>query len=445
MASIFLASLLLSQAAPVLAASSEVVIPQEVRALPGALDNRPFLHSNSPELINTGGILLSTFPESGKASPEAHLNYSLTGEFYVFAHHVTRRWSRRGNRSLYQGVLLHNPTSKPVEVKVLQAASYLSSAHAPFVPLAAQIKDPTGKVFSGPGSRIAGVILRDQSQPGWSSGVVVPPRESYMLVNRAIPPSNSRTTWIRLRSNGPLYVASMAKHGKANYSGPSLATWKLLLAKGELIRPRDKVPSPLDFKGQKFIYGRVAGVSKGGEWRGTLTDSSRSDVLKVPKSGKGFSYVINSLHRGTLGTQQIQSAPMLARYGDTAYLSNGNYGLKYDLDLPLHNSTKRSKTVTIALQTPIKEDRLTRKGLRFLKSPAGPPCFRGTIKLSFPDGQSSRSISRPQYFHLVQRCGEQGKPLATLSIAPKATQHVKVELIYPPDSVPPQVLTVRSL
>ncbi|MEO0377075.1 MAG: DUF3370 family protein, partial [Cyanobacteria bacterium P01_A01_bin.17] len=121
----------MSQAAPVLAASSEIVIPQEVRALPGALDNRPFLHSNSPELINAGGILLSTFPKSGKTSPNAHLNYSLTGEFYVFAHHVTRRWSRRGNRSLYQGVLLHNPTSKPVQVKVLQAASYLSSAHAP--------------------------------------------------------------------------------------------------------------------------------------------------------------------------------------------------------------------------------------------------------------------------------------------------------------------------
>lgn len=442
---IFFASLLVSKGAPVIAAGSEVVIEQEVRALPGALDQRPFLHSNSPELINSGGILLSTFPKSGKTSPSAHLNYALTGEFSIFAHHVTRRWSKRGNRSLYQGILLHNPTSRPTQVKVLQATSYLSSAHAPFVPLAPQIEDPTGKIFSGPGSRITGVIVRDKSQPGWKPGIVIPPRESYMLVNRAIPPSNSRTTWIRLRTDGPLYVASMAKHGQANYSGPSLATWKLLLAKGELIQPRDKVPSPLDFKGPKFIYGRVAGVSEGSEWQGTVTDSPRSDVLKIPKSGKAFSYVINSLHRGTLGTQQIQSAPMLVRYDDTAYLSNGNYGLKYELDLPLHNATKRSKTVTIALQTPLKEDRLTRNGLRFLKSPSGPPCFRGTIKLSFPNGQSSQSLSRPRYFHLVQRCGQQGKPLVTLPIAPKKTQQVKVELIYPPDSVPPQVLTVRAL
>jgi hypothetical protein len=445
MSLIFLTSLLLSQSAPVIAASSEVVVKQEVRVLPGALDATPFLHSNSPEVIGSGGILLSTFPGSGKTSPRAHLNYALTGEFNVLAHHVTRSRSRRGKRSLYQGILLHNPTSQPARVKVLQATSYLSSAHAPFVPLKDVIVDPNGKVFSGPGSRITGVILRGKSQPGWSAGVVIPPGKSYMLVNRPIPPSNSRTTWMRLWTDGQLYVASMAKHGSAQYSGPSLASWKLLLAKGDLIKPRDKVPSPLDFQGQKFIYGRVAGVSQGAQWRATVTDTPTSDVLKIPKSGQAFSYVINSLHRGTLGTGQIQSAPMLVRYGDTAYLSQGNYGLKYHLDLPLYNSTSRPQKVTIALQTPLKEDRLTRGGLRFLRSPSRAICFRGTIKLSFPQDRSTRGNSEQQYFHLVQRCGQQGKALVTLPIASKATKLVKVELVYPPDSTPPQVLTIRSL
>lgn len=445
MSSIFLTSLFLSQVAPAIAAHSEVVIPQDVRALPGELDNSLFLNSNSPEVINTGGILLSTFPKSGKTSPRAHLDFALNGEFYIFAHHVTRRRSRRGKRSLYQGILLHNPTSKPVQVKVLQATSFLSSAHAPFVPLKSQIVDSTGKVFSGPGSRITSVILRGKSQPGWTSKVVIPPRKSHMLVNRAIPPSNSRTTWMRLRTDGPLYVASMAKHGTPWYSGPSLATWKLLLAKGELIKPRDKVPSLLDFKGSKFIYGRVAGISKGGEWRATVTDTPQSNELKIPKSGQAFSYVISSLHRGTFGTGQIQSAPMLKRYDDTAYLAHGNYGLKYNLDIPLHNTTQRTQTVTIALQTPLKEDRLTRKGLRFLKSPSGPICFRGTIKLSFPQGSPTQSVPEQQYFHLVQRCGQQGKPLVTLPISPQGTIRAKVELLYPPDSTPPQVLTIRTL
>ncbi len=445
MSSIVLASILLSPAAPVIASSSEVVIPQEVRELPGSLDHIPYLNSNSPEVINSGGILLSTFPKGGKTSPRAHLDYSLTGEFTIFAHHVTRRWSRRGKRSLYQGILLHNPTEKSIQVRILQATSFLSSAHAPFVRLKDQIVDPTGKVFSGPGSRITNVIVRGKSQPGWKSSVVIPPRKSHMLVNRPIPPSNSRTTWMRLKTDGPLYVATMAKHGTPWHSGPSLAKWKLLLAKGDLIKPRDKVPSPLDFKGLKFIYGRVSGISKGSEWRARLTDTPKSKELKIPKPGQAFSYVINSLHRGTFGTGQIQSAPMLKRYADTAYLSHGNYGLKYNLELPLRNVTKRTQKVTIALQTPLKEDRLTRKGLRFLKKATGPICFRGTIKLSFPQGRPTRSIPQQQYVHLVQRCGQQGQPLVTLPIPPRENKLVKVELLYPPDSVPPQVLTIRTL
>lgn len=46
-----------------------IAVPQTVRPLPGSLDNVPVFNSNSPELIQTDGILLSTFPPGGKASP----------------------------------------------------------------------------------------------------------------------------------------------------------------------------------------------------------------------------------------------------------------------------------------------------------------------------------------------------------------------------------------
>jgi hypothetical protein len=445
MPSTFLASLLVSTATSLLAASSEVVQYQQVRPLPGSLNNFPLLHSNSPEVINSGGILLSTFPPSGKNSPRAHLNYAVSGEFHIFSHHVTRQGSTSGRRSLYHGILLHNPSRKPAKAKVLQGASYLSSAHAPFIWLKDQIVDPVGKVFSGPGSRISSDILRGKSQPGWPSEVVIPPGSSYMLINRAIPPSNSRTTQMRLWTDGQLYVASMAKHGGYGYKPPTLTDWQVLLTKGDLINPRDRVPSPPNFQGEKLIYGRVAGVAKGAEWQGIVTDSPNSDVLRIPESGQGFSYPISTLPRGTLGTGQVQSAPMLKRYADTAYLSHGNYGLKYDLDFPLNNSSRRAQNVTISLQTPLKEDRLTRKGLRFLQSPSTGICFRGTLKLSFPQGQPNSSIPQQQYVHLVQRCGQQGKPLVTLTIPPKETTLVKVELLYPADSTPPQVLTIRTL
>jgi hypothetical protein len=46
----------------------EIVQPQQVRAIPGKLDDVPVFNSNSPELVQTEGILLSTFPPNGKAT-----------------------------------------------------------------------------------------------------------------------------------------------------------------------------------------------------------------------------------------------------------------------------------------------------------------------------------------------------------------------------------------
>lgn len=443
--SFFLSTLLLAQASPI-AVASEVVIPQEVRALPGKPDKFPVFNSNSPEIVKSEGILLSTFPGTGKQFPEAHLNYALSGRFDVFAHHVTRIDSKQGKRPLYLGVLLHNPTSKPVKVLVLQANSYLSQSQAPFVDLPAHTADPGGNIYSGPGSRTAGEVLRRERQAGWDTTLVIPPGQSKMLVNLQLPPSNSRTTWLRLWTNGKLYAASMTRYARSpakwKFQAPLLEDWKQTLAKGNLVTPRDQPPTPPDSNTEKFFYGRVAGVSQGSEWKAKVTSKPGDDKLDIPKPGKAFSYVINSLDRGTLGTGQIQSAPMLVRYEDTAYKSHGNYGMRYSLDLPLKNTTNDPHKITLSLQTPIKEDELTQKGLRFLKQPKGPAFFRGTVKLSYtdPSGKAQR-----RFFHLVQRRGQRGKALLTLPIDPKQQKLVNVEFLYPADSTPPQVLTIRTL
>ncbi|WP_299414468.1 DUF3370 domain-containing protein [Acaryochloris sp. IP29b_bin.148] len=443
--SIFLSSLLLAQASPV-AAASEVVIPQEVRALPGKLDQFPVFNSNSPEVVKSEGILLSTFPGTGKQHPQAHLNYALSGRFDVFAHHVTRVDSKQGKRPLYLGVLLHNPTSKPVKVLVLQANSYLSQSQAPFVDLPDHAADPGGKFFSGPGSRTAGDVLRRQRQAGWETNLVIPPGQSKMLVNLQLPPSNSRTTWLRLWTNGKLYAASMTRYARSpskwKFQAPLLEDWKQILTQSNLVSPRDKPPTPPDSKAETFLYGRVAGVSQGSEWKAKVTNKPGDDQLDIPKPGEAISYVINSLDRGTLGTGQIQSAPMLVRYDDTAYKSHGNYGLRYKLDLPLKNATNDPQKITLSLQTPIKEDELTQKGLRFLKQPTGSAFFRGTVKLSYTD---TFGKAQKRFFHLVQRRGQRGKALITLPIDPKQQTLVNVEFLYPPDSTPPQVLTIKTI
>jgi hypothetical protein len=74
----FLPIFILSQATPTptptptSTPSKEIVQPQQVRRYQGKLDNVPVFNSNSPELVQTEGILLSTFPPTAKASPEAH-------------------------------------------------------------------------------------------------------------------------------------------------------------------------------------------------------------------------------------------------------------------------------------------------------------------------------------------------------------------------------------
>lgn len=430
----------------------EVLQPQQVRPLPGQLDTVPMFNSNSPELVQTEGILLSTFPPDGKRVPKAHLNFPLQGRFDIFAHHVAKAPSPEDLRTLYLGVILHNPSTQAVTVDVLQAASYLSQPDAPFIELPAQVENPLGKVFAGPGSRVTNDVLRGQRQPSFSAQLVIPPRQSQLLLNLPIPvrglepPLNGRSTLMRLRSNGAVYAASLAMYARLNPDGthrpPTLAQWQQLLDTGDLAEPRDRVPTPPEQSTSQVVYGRVAGVAQGSRWSAQLVDSPNTPYLTIPQPGQAFSYGFGTLYLGTLGTGQVQSAPLFARYPDTAYRAHGNYGIQYSLTLPLYNNTDKPQTVTLALQTPVKEDQLTKRGLRFLEPPASQVFFRGTVRLRYND---DRGLPRTRYVHLVQGRGQQGEPLVMLRMNSGDRRLVLVDFLYPPDSTPPQVLTIRTL
>ncbi|NJR66112.1 MAG: DUF3370 family protein [Leptolyngbyaceae cyanobacterium CRU_2_3] len=137
----------------------EVVQSQEVRPLPGRLDTVPVFNSNSPELIQSEGILLSTFPPDAMQVPSAHLNYAFNGRFDLFAHHIAKGLNPDDTRTLYLGVVVYNPSDQPVTLDILQAVSYLSQ-DAPFFDLPAYVGNPMGTVFAGPGSRTTSDILR---------------------------------------------------------------------------------------------------------------------------------------------------------------------------------------------------------------------------------------------------------------------------------------------
>jgi hypothetical protein len=430
----------------------EIVIPQQVRALPGQLDAVPVFNSNSPEQISAEGILLSTFPPEGKLHPAAHLNFAFNGQFEVFAHHVFKALSPENLSSAYLGIIVYNPGDRLVTIDTLQAASYLSQPDAPFITLPSQVEDPLGSVYAGPGSRVMSDILRGKRQPIFPPRTIVPPGEYRMLLNLPIPvasltpPLNGRSTLMRLRSNGKVYLASLTLMARRDPDdreiAPSLEEWQQLLITGSLATPRDRAPTLLDNTAptNQIVYGRVAGVAIGARWQAQLTDGGSAD-LSIPAPGSAFSYGLSTLARGRLGSGQNQSSLLRVRYPDTAYEAHGNYGIQYDLTLPLYNPDSQTRTVTIALQTPLKEDSLSQNGLQFLDPPASQTFFRGTVRLRYTNDQG---ILQTRYFHLVQRRGQQGEPLATLQLPAGDRRLVEFSFLYPPDATPPQVLTVMT-
>lgn len=446
-----LLSFTLAQATVPTPPPEEVVQPQVVRPLPGQLDTVPVFNSNSPELVLQEGILLSTFPSEGKKVPTAHLNFPFRGRFDVFAHHVARAEPPENLRSLYLGVILHNPTTEPVTVDILQGASYLSQPDAPFIDLPSLSENILGTVFAGPGARVVNDVLRGQRQDIFPAQIIIPPGQSQMLLNLPIPvqgltpPLNGRSTLMRLRSNSTVYAASLAMFAKSNADGseraPTLEEWQNLLDNSDVSSPRDKTPTPIEETGKPKVYGRVAGVAQGSQWRAFLVDSPQAKYLTIPEPGQAFSYAISTLHGGTLGTNQIQSAKMLVRYPDTAYFAHGNYAIQYSLTLPLYNKTQNPQTVSVSLQTPLKEEQLSQPGLRFFTTPARQVFFRGTVRVRYKDDQGQ---PQTQFVHLVQRRGQPGESLVSLNIPAGDRRLVQVDLLYPPDATPPQVLTVST-
>ncbi|MBE9203081.1 DUF3370 domain-containing protein [Synechocystis salina LEGE 06099] len=438
-----------------------IVQPQEIRPLPGQLDQIPVFNSNSPEVIEGEGILLSTFPTDRKYYPNAHLNKALNGRFDFFSHHIARP---RDSRTLYQGVLVGNPTDRTITVRILQGGSYLTGSDAPFINLAPTVEDPHGEFYSGPGSKLMSQLLRGNTQSGFPSQIIIPPGHTRLLFSLAINRSSARSTYLRLQSDGPVYMANLAMFAVPEYAPvvdtasaganlptptvtyrpPTLDNWQAMLYRGYLAYPRDLAPTPPDQirpgAPRTPIYGRVAGISQGASWQATLVDNPKAQFLSIPQRGRAFSYPLSTVSVGTYATQQVQSAPMLARYPDTAYLAHGNYGVHYQLQLPLKNITNSRQSVSLTLQTPIKQDQYNDR-LFFIRQPTGQVFFRGTVRVSYTDSQNQ---PQERFFHLTQRRGEMSNPLITLNMEPGEQRQVTVDLMYPPDATPPQVLTVKT-
>lgn len=446
---------------------------QTLRPLPAQLGQTLVFNDNNPESIKASGILLSTFPPVGRSHPEAHLDQQFVGNFTVFSHHVYAR-PTHGATTAWLALLAGNTADQSITITAQQAATALSQPDAPFLPLpslleetlnlagvgdhgdtvtssphgprsavaAARLDQETlrrglegrGAIYAGPGSRVAGALLRGSSTADLPSNWRLPPHSTQALLLLPIPtthldpPVNGRTTQLRLHSSGPVSLAMVVV---LQDEPPGLPTL-LGLLDGPL-SPKGHQPTPPGHAGG-IVYSRVSGVQRGARWQAHLTDPGR-DVL--PVSAVPVGWPISALVGGTMATGQVQTAPLETFYPGTAWAAHGNYGVEYHLTLPLLNDTPEPVTMQLALESP--QEREPQAGVVTLAppSPNTPVRFRGPVAVQGLDGPP-----RERVFHLVQRRGQPGPLLGTITMAPGEERTVVVRLIYPADATPPQVLSL---
>lgn len=429
-------------------AQTTLLRPQAVAPLPGSLDGVLVVNDNNPELITAAGILLSTFPAAGRAVLAAHLDVALEGRFDLFSHHVYAGKPETQESTLWLAVVAEPRGGKPVTLRLLAGSTALSQSldpsqpGAPFLPLPTLMPQGLSPVYAGPGSRVATELLSRQRTPLMPAQWILPPGGLSTLLVLPIPVRgldpllNGRNLQLRLQSDGPLSMATLAAFGPNDHPPPD-GTWATLLAGG--LSPREHLASPRGAPGP-MTYSRVSGVQRGSVWSGRLTDPGKPYL----SAGRApISWPIAALVRGTLGTGQVQTAELKAFYPGTAWAAHGNYGVEYDLSIPLRNTGLKPTTLQLALESPLKGDQPL-GGLRFNTLPAKAVMFRGTVEVSGLDGSSARPAGR-QGFHLVLRNGQPGPALGTVTLQPGAERNLRVRLIYPADASPPQVLSLLPL
>ncbi|CAK6699213.1 hypothetical protein IFHNHDMJ_02589 [Synechococcus sp. CBW1107] len=418
---------------------------QSVRPLPGGLDAVPMINDNNPELIRGPGILLSTFAPAGRGVPQAHLNLPLNGRFDLFSHHVYAGKPESLDSTLWLAVVAAPRGNHPVTLRLLSGSTALSQSldpaqpSAPFLPLPELLQQGSTPVFSGPGSRVATELLQRYRSPLFPERWTLAPGSLTTLMVLEIPVRgldpllNGRNLQLRLQSDGPVDVATLATFGDLD-TPPGSESWQALL-EGPL-SPREHTPTPRGHKGG-IIYSRVSGVQTGSTWRGQISDPG-SPYLSVRQAP--ISWPIASLERGSLGTGQVQTAELAGFYPGTAWAAHGNYGVEYDLSLPLRNDTAKPVQLQLALESPIKADQ-AQGGLRFNSVLPRAVMFRGTVEVRGLDDAAGKPAGR-RSFHLVQRAGQAGPALGRISLAPGQVRQLQVRLIYPADATPPQVLSL---
>jgi hypothetical protein len=405
----------------------------KVKPLAAVMDKLPMLNSNCPEVVSGEGLLVSTMSGVGKDVPENHLSYRFKGDFAIFLHHINKQTEAEAKKTLYVSWVAFNPTSQPVTLRVDEQASYLSQPDAPFVERAPLAIDDENKLFSGPGDRLTADYIHGKAKIEPPFLITVQPGKLAVVRHVDVPVAdlkfhhNGRSFFARGNIDGALQMATIATFSESG--PPELSKLEAMLKDSLMARPREYEklrPTPNDATG-RFIYGRVAGVQQG-----VHLDASHN--LLLDKSSDSIKcYPISSLARGTFGTGEIQSAKLLRRYDDTAYSAHGNYCVDYKITCKVRNSDYIKRKVYVYLDCPLKTDK---NEVKYAEQPEKAVFYRGSVKVSTANYQ--------RFYHLVLHKGQNLEALDAFEVEPGEKMNFTVELLYPPDATPPQLLRIYS-
>lgn len=381
-----------------------------VFALPGGFDKVQVLQSNHPEIVVDTGIAVSTFPLEG----EAHLPHTFQGDFEIFCHHQNRSGGK-----LHQGLVLANPGSTPVTVRVGTSASRNTAegwwTDMPFFKV---LKGMLSHITSGPGDRSASDMLRGHREVK-AETVTIPPGQTIVLHSKSFGILNELTSQFRLNSDGPLHAAVVMDRQTVT---PERAVQMLL--EGKRLHRTGNDPDA-----RPETYGRAAGVQEGARWLATLSNGPDPSAYVLGPEPSERAFLIDGVKFNTVGTGQNQAAPMLKRYPSAATHSHGNYGVEYELDLPLRNGSGKPQKVQLYMDSP------TSGGANLNR------VFRGTFAIETRRGQDWHT----EYVHVSQEPGGKGKiALHEVKIPPGGVQDLRVRLVYPADATPPQLLRIKT-
>lgn len=429
------------QQQPQLPATPEVNTPETVRTetpsppefhvspLPGQLNTKPVLSSNRPELLTTPGLILDS----------ATLGEGLQGEFSAFAHHVveTQPLDFAGFRL---GLLAR--ASEKTDLSITKAYFARTRPEALFIETEAH-SEHTGTLWSGPGDAMALARLQDSSRPETEALRKIyrlEAQQEQLLFELPVPTNplglvgqrNALSLWLDMQADKAVqfrWVALKAvgpgklkdyQEAAQNIAGP---------AEPEATNYDPQLPPPRG----TFRFGRVSGLVQGDHWEGDY--SLQPQDWEHLNAGKALAWPVASTYLKQWGSGQNQSAPLLRKVAGSAVESHGNYGTYYQVRYRLRNPESTPITLHWRWTQPSAYQASAEPPLSY--SPHKQVVFRGTVRVHSPGNE-------PRWIHLQTRQGVWQAPFYTQTLAAGEIQEVAFAWVYPPDAIPPQLLSVEK-